>query len=372
VFREVGRVRLDVASFPINCLRRETVMAQRTVIVSDIHASGPNGWLSPPYATATAQMLCGIAADPEVAELVLLGDIFDLWLFPVQAVPWTMKQILDYNTELVAALRECVAKLPVVYYANGNHDMAVRMEDLAPFTVKDKAIKPFPAAGLHPGWRLEHGHAVDMFNAVPDPALKTLGGYPLGYFITRLAASKKSKADLWSSLESVIRTHIVKDTIEGAIEGLGKLMVRVIIQFVAAMGGVPLQTRMRFLEPELDNKFTVEDIYTKYYGNLLDIWHARYPNFEQLLQTMLCSVRPDGLDWFASSLLSAKDPPKVIVFGHTHHAKYENQYTNDGYCCGDSHEGVRVAEYAALENQGIESYPGSRISLGFVSGRPNT
>jgi hypothetical protein len=346
-------------------------MAQKTVIVSDIHASGPSGWLSPPYANATAQMLRGVAADPDVAELVLLGDIFDLWLFPVQTVPWTMKQILDYNTDVVAALRECVANLPAVYYTNGNHDMAVRMEDLAPFTVKDKAIQPLPVGGLHPGWRLEHGHSVDMFNAVPDPALNTIGGYPLGYFITRLSASKKSKAGIWSTLETVIRKHFVENELEGSVEDLGKLMVRVIIQFVAATSGVPLQTRLRFLEPELDNKITVEDIYTKYYGNLIEIWYARYPSFAQLLQTMLCSVRSDGLDWYAASLLSAKDAPKVVGFGHTHHAKYEGQYTNDGYCCGDVYDSVQVADHAVIENQGIESYPGSLITLGFVSGRPN-
>jgi UDP-2,3-diacylglucosamine pyrophosphatase LpxH len=362
-------------------------MAQKTVIVSDIHAGGQHGWFVPPYTTATATMLRGVAADPDVVELVLLGDIFDLWLYPAQTVPWAMKDILQYHAEFVSAVRECVQKLPAVYYANGNHDMGVSMEDLAPFTVKSKAIQPLPANGeLHRGWRLEHGHSVDMFNAIPDPELVTIGKYPLGYFITRIAASKKDKADIWSELESVIREHFVEDALACEIEGLGSLLVRVIIQAVATIAGVPLQTRLRFREPELDNQITVEDIYTKYYSNLLKIWHSRYPNFEQLLQTMLCSVLPDGLDWFANSLLSQKNPPnvspenppkglvatphkiEVVVFGHTHHAKYEGQYTNDGYCCGDIHEGAKVANYITVENEGGQTYPGRRINLGFVGG----
>ena len=106
----------------------------KTVIMSDIHIS--NGadyaWFVDPYPEYLLGMLSDVASDSTVSELVLLGDTFDLWLYPVDVVPWTVSQILQANSAIQDALLSCVANIPSVFYINGNHDLKVTQEDLQP------------------------------------------------------------------------------------------------------------------------------------------------------------------------------------------------------------------------------------------------
>ena len=70
---------------------------QKTIVISDLHIS--NGaeysWFVPPYPDSLTRLLNQIAKDPEVGELILLGDVFDLWLYPIDVVPWTVDRIIQ-------------------------------------------------------------------------------------------------------------------------------------------------------------------------------------------------------------------------------------------------------------------------------------
>jgi UDP-2,3-diacylglucosamine pyrophosphatase LpxH len=61
-------------------------------------------------------MLNNFANDASVEELVLLGDLFDLWLYPLNVVPWTISQIIKANPLITEALQRCVHNIPNVYY----------------------------------------------------------------------------------------------------------------------------------------------------------------------------------------------------------------------------------------------------------------
>ena len=308
---------------------------EKTIVISDVHMTNS------PYQRRVklTAMLNKIAQkDEEVTELVLLGDFFDLWLYPIDVLPATVCDIIHANGWITGALRNCVANIPKVYYLAGNHDMGVMQSDLKPFSSCGKEIHlilPDDYNANYSGRRhLEHGHAVDMFNA-PDNSDDTICGYPLGYFITRLIAKAANPSAARQALEKVLlRTLAIDRWMKGP------LLVNMIISCLMAEAGVQDSTKIRFLEPGLD-KIPVGEI-KKHYGSLYGIWHHRYPNPKDFADTMLVVVNPDGLglNWYANKLLKLSHPPKVIVMGHTHHAfpksAYKGAYKNDGCWCGPS------------------------------------
>ena len=118
-------------------------MPTKTVIISDVHLSnGPTDYSWFKNDSTLKGFLQNTAKRTDVKELVLLGDIFDLWLYPVNVKPWTAQQIIqqwDNGTDsVVSALRECADKLPDVFYINGNHDMGVTKTDLTLISPKIK------------------------------------------------------------------------------------------------------------------------------------------------------------------------------------------------------------------------------------------
>jgi UDP-2,3-diacylglucosamine pyrophosphatase LpxH len=330
---------------------------QKTVVMSDIHIS--NGasysWFQGPYVTYATTMFNRVAIDPNVAELVLLGDIFDNWLYPLNVVPLTTPQIVSgMDAGLRGAIQACVAKLPVVYYMNGNHDMGVQQADLAQLSSGGKQIQWIAADNYNSkhgnARRLEHGNACDMFNA-PDAASDTIGGYSLGFFITRLVASSKNQNAAWRKVKNVVDRNEANKAAyaavsvnaaamgEAAFPPYGAFLVGLIISALQVEAKVPDRQKIRFAEPALDNQFTVGDI-KKHYWSLYDAWVALYP--EYLVQTMLAGLLPNGLDWYANLLLSQGVKPPIVM-GHTHRGEQNPSgaagYTNDGCWCNPSESG---------------------------------
>jgi UDP-2,3-diacylglucosamine pyrophosphatase LpxH len=313
----------------------------KTVVLSDIHVS--NGakysWFLPSNASDLIKMFEKALGDSSVTELVLLGDVFDLWLYPVNVVPWTVSQIVQANPEVTKALRDCVQEKQNVYYISGNHDMGVSDGDLQPFGSGDKQIQvvsPKWYSDKYGGVRyLEHGHAADMFNA-PDDSNDTIGGYPLGYFITRLTATAEDQSIVWQKLKELYQAlgtiHVATAPEKIALPSTGILMVRAIIGLLEQLAQVDDSEPIRFSESALDNKFTVGDIKV-HYGSLYDRWRLRYPDFEEFLRTMFVSVDSNGLDWHAKKLLSENAARKFVLMGHTHHSVSEEKYKNDGCWC---------------------------------------
>lgn len=318
---------------------------EKVIVVSDIHMSNGAGysWFHGEYVNDVRAMFEQFAADPDITELVLLGDIFDLWLYPVNVQPWTARQIIqNLDPGILTALRNCVASVPHVYYLTGNHDMNVTPSDLRLLVPGDKQIcwiRPEEYNAKHQTqWHLEHGHAADMFNA-PDPAADTIGGYPLGFFITRLVASAEDQSAVWNALRKVISVvtgaHEMRPTREISIS-MGALVVGAIIVALEIAAEVPSDTLIRFSEPGLDNKYTVGDV-KKHYWGLYDRWVAKYP--VDLVRTMLAGLTKDGLDWYASLLLASTGVP-VVVMGHTHYGEQNpasaTGYDNSGCWCDAS------------------------------------
>jgi UDP-2,3-diacylglucosamine pyrophosphatase LpxH len=313
----------------------------KTIVISDIHMSNGAGysWFLPPYPGQLTAMLNRTGNDSSVEELVLLGDVFDLWLYPLDVTPWTVSQILAANHLVTQALRQCVRKIPNVYYMNGNHDMKVVPSDLQPLSSGGKNIQM-----VTPDWynakyqnqrHLEHGHGVDMLNA-QDTSGDTLGGYPLGFFIMRLIATAEDQSAVWHALHALMQgfgaTHRAMGPAAVDVLSVGSFFVQATITVLEKLARVQDGTPIRFIESELDNKYTVGDI-KNHYGSLYSTWFRKYPDPEEFLSAMLAGFLPNGLDWYAKQLISSNASPKVMVMGHTHHAESRSGYDNDGSWC---------------------------------------
>lgn len=317
---------------------------QKTIVLSDTHISNGAGysWFLPPYPRYLTAMLNHTANDPSITELVLLGDVFDLWLYPLNVVPSTVAQILAANPNITMALQQCVQNIPNVYYITGNHDMEVKAGDLVQLGAGGKIIQLVTPEWYNEKYQnkrhLEHGNAVDMFNA-PDNAGDTIGRYPLGFFITRLVATAQNQSAVWHELIALIQKfHGIHKTLGPeaiGVPSMGSLLVEIIITLLEKLAGVQDSTRIRFSEPALDNQYTVGNI-KNHYGSLYNTWFSKYPDIEEFLSAMLAGLVSDGLDWYAKKLLSGNAPPKVVVMGHTHHAESSSGYDNDGCWCASS------------------------------------
>lgn len=320
---------------------------QKTIVVSNVHMSdgAAYSWFLTPAPERLVLMLKSVAEDPDVAELVLLGDIFDLWLYPLEVVPWSVQQIATapVNQPVTQALQKCVEKLPNVYFIHGNHDMDATAADLQVLSCGGKDVHPVTpeeySAKYADHRRLEHGHAADMFNAPCDPA-DALEGYPLGYFITRLVASAVKQADAWHNLRVVLpgfqerrAAAVFAAPADLRLTGpIGSELVKLIIGLLARHAGVNDTTPIRFADPRIDKKYTVGDI-KNHYGSLYGTWLRRYPNPIDFLHTLLGSFVSNGLDWYAKKLLSNSHGLRLVVMGHTHHVESETPYDNDGCWC---------------------------------------
>ena len=315
--------------------------SQKTIIISDIHISnGANySWFRPPCPDYICEVLNRIANDSGVGELVLLGDVFDLWVYPLDVVPLTVSQIIQANPSVTKAFQKCVQNILNVYYLPGNHDMGVKTIDLQPFSSGGKDIQLISPEKYNRKYEntrhLEHGHAVDMFNA-PDNSSDTIGGYPLGFFISRMAATASDQSVVWQDLTKLLQqmgaTHRAMGPAMIDVISWGPFLVDAIITYLEKRAGVQNNTTIRFSEPELDNKYTVASI-KSHYTTLCSTWYSRCTDLEEFIDKMLAGYLPSGLDWYAKKLLSGAAPPKVVVLGHTHHAELVDGYYNDGCWC---------------------------------------
>ncbi len=130
---------------------------------------------------------------------MILGDLFDTWLIPVDKDPLPDFQAIvacDGNKKVITALKDLAAKDKLTYIP-GNHDMSMPVSDVEQNLTRNFLETTFPRINYDPhdngkyenGTIVgEHGHRHDLYNA-PD-----IDWYlPIGYFISRVAAYKVAK-----------------------------------------------------------------------------------------------------------------------------------------------------------------------------------
>jgi hypothetical protein len=140
---------------------------------------------------------------PDVKEMVILGDLFDTWVLPVNYDPLTSFDKIcsnPANKPVIDKLKALAQNTDIkLAYVPGNHDMDMTVAGIA--KTKQFMETTFPGIrfmcnstvpwGIYTVGTLaaEHGNNYCLFNA-PDTWTAQDTFLPLGYFISRIVAYK--------------------------------------------------------------------------------------------------------------------------------------------------------------------------------------
>lgn len=341
-------------------------------------------------------------SDEDNREVVILGDLFDLWTYPVDQTPPTAADVVAAHPNILGAAG-LFAQLPKkgvkVSYANGNHDMAVTKADLSNAIpgadyiddgmYKYKVGNDIKIIGMH-------GHGASIYNArrlpggpenpLPEPL-------PLGYLMTRLTANYAVKriaqegvntaADLKDNGDPSFGSFSLEDfeSVFGEILKLvienyrGKDLARISVDLICRTAKIDLDHQLLLPGGGATTIRTVANAF----HNLTALWVAAYG--ESFAKKALEESEKGNLDWIvaipnAKVFWSGVDVSNlggdaVVVMGHTHkpaHAPAQPEfhtptYWNCGFNCpskpdmqGPSHK-KKHATFVKVEVDGAKITP---------------
>jgi UDP-2,3-diacylglucosamine pyrophosphatase LpxH len=308
---------------------------RKVVFISDIHLSADanTSWIIE-HIEPLAEFLKTLNTRHDIAELVILGDLLDDWMVPIDDAPSTFQQILEapHNQPVVSALQEiCDHPSIQVTYVTGNHD-------LLSFEPEAKALieSTFPGIVIsseEPGlgdysidnvlWA-EHGHRYSLFNS-PDIWSHSGSHLPLGYFVTRLVASQ-SEADgtLYTSPD------IIEQFVDRNLRKLPRSidrdrLIAAIFDAIALWAGKgPEDVFIMDGKDNFGEKYTVAEI-SHMYSPIMTYWSSR----QNIVLPDMALLNEVGY-MINSALLLLSMPerikkyypftPRIVLFGHTHKA----------------------------------------------------
>ncbi len=310
------------------------------VFLSDVHlgTGQPYDWYQPARhrASLLAVLDYALANRSRIKDLVLLGDIFDTWLCPIDRPPHTIAEILDANPEVCDKLRRCVEELDNVFYINGNHDMCVTEEDLATLGSGARRIRRIPAyqAGM---LYAEHGHRFAMFNAA-DRLHDPTHALPIGYFVTRVLCGH----DDYDRPGAIVRS--IDDLLESAFTT--QTITSSVLEALMELTGRSDEDRVCM--PFGRQDWTLGAVKRRY-ANVFDRWVEKFGH-RYAIRSVLGEL--NALGWFADRLSTSRGY-KVVVLGHSHQAKLDKDqwfvaedrvYANAGYMCPSDGDDANFVE----------------------------
>lgn len=315
-------------------------MGRKKIFISDVHVGGGKqgdlkqkytyswDWLTDEETVNFKNFLSFLRTDyiNEIEEIVLLGDLFDNWVIPYDVTPLSIENIITApkNKPLVEELVK-LSKIRPVYYVPGNHDM----------DATEKVIKTHfpqiiycPEQYRHKAIIAEHGHRYALFNAPPSFS-KNFFNLPLGYFISRIEATRKGLTNKGNR-----NYHTYLDDI---LEVLGPQKLPQSV-FEAVLEETNLSEKIEF-KVRLDSgditTIGAEKIKEKY-KNIYDDWPDSLISPSRAILAELDRLGP------IADKLCKKTPAKVCVFGHSHKVAIDKDtwfvddriYANSGFWCG--------------------------------------
>lgn len=332
---------------------------KKTLFVSDIHmgAGKPHDWFDRGEEAANLISFFKYVAkryseEKDIKEIVLLGDVFDLWVCPHNEEPHTFEQILEAQSDVIDAINEMADTVPTLY-VNGNHDYEVTSEDIC--TAFDRKVKHIGNVYRRGNILAEHGHRHALFNR-PDP--KNGGTHlrlPLGYYITRLHTTLEKGRG--------VKAKMVFQAIDESFQVMGaeKLPESVLDSLKDAVEMPP--------KPKKVEKFNMGNICAdqlyidvkERYKNLFEDWKDSV-GFWQSIQMIMCEL--NRLGPVADHL--CRDGVEIVVFGHSHDTKMDKDslfvkdriYANCGFWCGFREEDKTDdnAHFVATDGKIVELY----------------
>jgi len=331
-------------------------MKNQVVVLSDIHIGddSPTCWyqstIHGPYLKAIFDWVVDNATT--VRELVLLGDVVDLWTYPCDVQPPSFATIAIKQPDIFGpngglgrvmdALGGCVTYVP------GNHDMAVTQADVSLIKSNGGHHLAYAQSPYNPGADprvvLAHGNDYTLFNA-PDLTTKW-APLPVGHFVTRAVAS------YWA-------THLTQGQNVGQLAGQGYpngLDWRTIVQSAldkgdisiaaALIDGIAGKEGVSETAPVIladASKTTLAEVKTLY-NSLFTQWiNENGGGPDGLLvaaKAALADYDASYMGWFAQRQ-AFQSGAQLVVMGHTHEPisgldQSLVQYVNSGFECPSS------------------------------------
>lgn len=307
----------------------------KKVFISDIHlgtedsANRKYGWFWKEKAILLGQFLTQLANDNTLAELVIVGDLFDEWVVPFDTSPtasgsnqFSIIAAAPQNQPVIAGLKQLIATPGVtVYYVPGNHDMLIQSDELTKKILP--GIKPIidstvTGKGVYQSGSVyaEHGSFYDLFNA-PDVYDKIQGAthhLPVGFYVARSQAqgvingNPLSRSNLYKDIKALWdtwnRNNPLVTNIYNTIAKLSNTTNQDIV--MSGLDGI---------KNNVKNTANVTDAY----GNVYDEWDQNMPG---LVNATAAAIGACGELWFAA-LLQYYDwfSSRIVLFGHTHAAE---------------------------------------------------
>jgi hypothetical protein len=305
--------------------------AKKKIFISDIHMGDirsfdgafPYGWFRANI-THLKDFLIKQLGDKDVAEVVILGDLFDRWVIPADQDPLPDFQKIvafDQNQPVITALKELAAKGKLTYIP-GNHDMILSDAEL---TVNRNFMErafdgirydPHQNGKYSNGTIVgEHGNRYGLFNA-PDKRIWTDGEssllLPIGYFMSRENAygvAHGSPGEFHEVLKTLVQKYIHNPKfIYLLYTEMAQYAGRDVNEVINMnnINGFPNQPQP-----------TVDAIGTRY-QDLIEKWGQEG---SANLDWPLAVAGDIGQLLLAAAIvhfLHSSPPPKIVIFGHSH------------------------------------------------------
>jgi len=327
----------------------------KLVFISDLHMNvdGPYSWLVN-HAKDLADFINQVNDRDDVSELIVLGDLLDDWVSPIAYTPQTFADILgaSNNAAVVAALQGiCNNPGIAVTYVTGNHDM-LSFDSQNKTVIADTfpgmtILSDSPGLGAYTRdnviWA-EHGHRYCLFNA-PDTWSRSNGHLSLGYFISRLAASKSLSSgqlyttpdvlDMFVKSPSEVNAYLNQGGYEEVAGNIidDALIIAVFNAIAIWSGNWPWST---FTMDGLDNYAgtpSVEDV-AFVYDTIFSGWPDRQDivnHYDAVWDDLGHLSGPANLLFEMPERIKDLYPftPRIVLFGHTHQAAFEYHHSGE-------------------------------------------
>ncbi len=262
----------------------------------------------------------------EIDAVVLLGDIFDNWVFPHDLTPPSIEELLMAKKNLqVAEELKTLSSRTKVYYIPGNHDMHATAEIIKKY-FPDMIYCP----RMFSGDRLiaEHGHRYALFNA-PARFSQNIMGLPLGYFISRIEATKKG---MTGSDDRYYHTY-VDDFIEMfGDQTLPQSVFEAVIEEAGLNENISFSLSKTYGNDQPVSAKEVKDIYKNIYND----WPTSVVSKQRAVFAEMDMLEP------IADRICKDGYYQVCIFGHSHKSEIDCDkwfvndriYANCGYWCG--------------------------------------
>lgn len=354
----------------------------KKIFISDIHMGDDRsinngyGWLNQNIAIV-ANFLDELLKSQEVSEVIILGDLFDQWVIPSDIDPLpTLPPIINSgkNEPIISKLKTVAASSQIkLSYVVGNHDPAFCKDNITDWKKVIQEIFPginyicnddLPAGVYQSGkLRAEHGNLYCFFCA-PDCWTDLPRFIPLGYFLSRIAASSK----IQPTGEPVSYHDLIK---KYAPDNLMTVEVDImnLLREIVNQEKMCFDFKMNGMPGYPSGIINIGGVLEKY-DKLVFRWN--HPGIS-LREAFYMDIYGDLSPAFEKIYLPDQDAD-LVIFGHTHIPVMQKIPGRDGACAKiyansgtwkDGHTCTYVETELDEEQQRhyvrVKSYPGNQL-----------